>query len=93
MVSFRSIFTAVAAATATFAAPVAPDIVDSRESSLESRSTPTGTGTNNGYFYSFYNSGGGNVTYNNGAAGLYTTSWTNCENFVAGKGWNPGSAR
>lgn len=56
--------------------------------------TSSETGTNNGYYYSFYNEGGGGtVDYTNGAAGEYTTSWSDDTDFVAGKGWNPGSAR
>lgn len=95
MLSLRSILVAVTAITTTFAAPSShPDILDSAEVvALETRATPTGQGTSNGFFYSYYNSGGSEVTYNNGAAGSYTTQWTNCKNFVAGKGWNPGSAR
>ena len=55
--------------------------------------TPSETGTNNGFFYSFYTDGGGTVTYTNGAAGEYTVDWTDSGDFVAGKGWNPGSAQ
>ncbi|EJD47899.1 hypothetical protein AURDEDRAFT_123115 [Auricularia subglabra TFB-10046 SS5] len=61
---------------------------------LMSRSTPSSTGTNNGYYYSWWTDGNGQVTYTNGAAGQYSITWSgNNGNFVGGKGWNPGSAR
>ncbi|KAJ4406213.1 hypothetical protein N0V85_004554 [Neurospora sp. IMI 360204] len=55
--------------------------------------TPSGTGFNNGFYYSFWTDNGGNVNYNNGNGGSYSVNWQNAGNFVAGKGWNPGSAR
>ncbi|KAK3903128.1 endo-1,4-beta-xylanase B [Staphylotrichum tortipilum] len=55
--------------------------------------TPSSTGTNNGYYYSFWTDGGGTVNYQNNAAGSYAVQWTNCGNFVGGKGWKPGAAR
>ncbi|CAN6659839.1 hypothetical protein TRVA0_032S00122 [Trichomonascus vanleenenianus] len=55
--------------------------------------TASSTGTNNGYYYSFWSDGNGDVTYTNGDGGSYTVDWTNCGNFVGGKGWNPGSAQ
>lgn len=59
----------------------------------ERAGTPSQTGTNGGYFYSFYTDGGGNVVYTNEAGGEYSVTWTNSGDFVAGKGWNPGAAR
>ena len=53
------------------------------------------TGTNNGFFYSFYLSSGSacmTMTGNFGG-GNYSTTWNlgSSGNMVAGKGWNPGS--
>ncbi|TVY82528.1 Endo-1,4-beta-xylanase B [Lachnellula suecica] len=91
MVSFSSLLLAVSTAAGVYAVPhpsaLAGDV-------LSSRSTPSSTGTNGGFYYSFWTDGSGSVTYTNEAAGQYKVTWTgNAGNFVAGKGWNPGANR
>jgi endo-1,4-beta-xylanase len=45
-------------------------------SDLVARSgTPSSTGTNNGYYYSFWTDGGADVTYTNGPGGQYSVTW------------------
>ncbi|TVY89313.1 Endo-1,4-beta-xylanase B [Lachnellula willkommii] len=91
MVSFSSLLLVASAAIAgVYAAPhaSAAEVLGPRDG------TPSETGTNNGYYYSFWTDGAGSVTYANGAAGTYTVTWSgDAGNFVAGKGWNPGAAR
>ena len=52
--------------------------------------TSNTTGTHNGYFFSYWKDSG-NVTMTLGAAGNYSVQWSNINNTVVGKGWNPGS--
>ncbi|KAK0667695.1 family 11 putative glycoside hydrolase [Cercophora samala] len=83
MVSFTSIFTALAAAATVVASPL----------ELALRGIQPGQGTHDGYFYSYWTDGKGSVDYNNGPRGSYKVSWRNVGNWVGGKGWNPGPSR
>ncbi|KAK4139983.1 glycosyl hydrolases family 11-domain-containing protein [Dichotomopilus funicola] len=89
MVTLTSLL--VAATTAISAVVAAPGEMPG----MERRQTLTRsqTGTNNGYYYSFWTDGQGSVSYTNGAGGSYSTQWSGNGNWVGGKGWNPGSAR
>jgi endo-1,4-beta-xylanase len=54
------------------------------------------TGTDHGFFWQCYVSGGsGSISFPGAATypGNFAVSWTNVGDIVAGKGWNPGSAR
>src|SRR5689334_16851897 len=53
-----------------------------------------GTGTNQGFFYSLYTSGGSStMTFSTQYAGNYAISWSGVNDVVGGKGWNPGGYR
>ncbi|KPM36876.1 putative endo-1,4-beta-xylanase A [Neonectria ditissima] len=92
MFSLSKLAVLLSAVTAAVSLPF--NATDDASTDLLARAgTPSSTGWHNGYYYSFWTDGGGDVTYTNGAAGSYSVSWVNCNNFVGGKGWNPGAAR
>lgn len=91
MVSLSSLVLSLSVLAGAFALPG-----ESHSELLERQTITTSeTGTNNGFYYSFWTNGDGTVSYTNGDAGEYSVTWAN-ENggdFTCGKGWNPGSAQ
>jgi hypothetical protein len=79
---FKGVSAALALAAAFYAAPA----------SAQQCLTNNATGTNNGYYYSFWKDSG-NVTFCLQSGGRYTSQWSNINNWVGGKGWNPGGRR
>jgi len=65
--------------------------VAATNASADTTITSNQTGTNNGYFFSYWKDSG-NVTMTLGAGGQYSVQWSNMNNMVVGKGWKPGSA-
>ncbi len=42
-------------------------------------------------YWQDYTDGGGTVNMVNGSGGNFSVNWTNCGNFVVGKGWGAGT--
>lgn len=51
-----------------------------------------GTGSNGGYYYSLYSSGG-SASMTMGSSGNYQLNWSGVNDVVGGKGWSTGSAQ
>ncbi|CAG7850130.1 Endo-1,4-beta-xylanase xynf11a Short=Xylanase xynf11a; AltName: Full=1,4-beta-D-xylan xylanohydrolase xynf11a; Flags: Precursor [Serendipita indica DSM 11827] len=101
MVAIKSLLIALVGVASALASPIAEPAeveVEARapeaNSELAARAgTPSSTGWHNGYYYSFWTDGAGNVYYTNGSGGSYSVNWSGNGNWVGGKGWNPGSSR
>jgi len=55
--------------------------------------TSSQTGTNNGFYYSFWKDNPGTVNFCLQAGGRYTSNWSGINNWVGGKGWQTGARR
>lgn len=94
MVSIKSLLVAASAFVSVLAAPYDAELVNGTSSELIARGgTPSATGFNNGFYFSWWTDNGAQATYTNGAGGSYSLKWSGNGNLVGGKGWQPGSAR
>jgi len=95
MVNFNSILLAASAAVGAFAAPSSEPAQLSSRTDLIKRQTYTNsaTGTHNGYYFSFWTDGAGQIRYTNEEGGRYSVTWSGNGNWVGGKGWMPGTDR
>ncbi|WP_329453979.1 glycoside hydrolase family 11 protein [Streptomyces sp. NBC_01497] len=79
----RGLISVVAATVIAFAAQGAAQA----DTTINTNST----GTDNGYFYSFWSQNSGQASMTMGSGGQYSTTFNGVANFVAGKGWMPGN--
>ncbi|KAF2202661.1 family 11 glycosyl hydrolase [Delitschia confertaspora ATCC 74209] len=83
MVTISSLILATTAAVGALAHPMLS----------ERGGTPSSTGTNNGFYYSWWTDNAAQATYTNGPGGQYSVQWSGNGNLVGGKGWNPGGPK
>ncbi|GAB7364648.1 hypothetical protein MBLNU230_g5451t1 [Neophaeotheca triangularis] len=93
MLALKPLLLALTAFTTVISSPVGSlndpaDPVNSTEL-LKRAVTPNSSGTHNGYFYSWWSDGGGDVTYRNLEGSRYTVEWRNTGSSVA-RGGIPG---
>jgi len=85
--SIRALLSALAITLAVATSSLVPGIAHAATTI-----TSNSTGTNNGYFYSFWEQASG-ATMTLGSGSNYSLTWnTASQNVVAGTGWNPGSS-
>ena len=81
----------IGAACAAVLAATSVTLAGTAHAEADRTITSNSTGTHNGFFYSYWKDSG-NVTMTLGAAGQYSVQWSNINDTVVGKGWNPGSS-
>ncbi|OQP56879.1 glycoside hydrolase [Niastella vici] len=65
---------------------------DRQSGFVQDNAKPEDQGTVNGWFWSLYREGG-SASITHGSGGNFAISYSNVNDVVGGKGWNPGSAR
>ena len=80
-------------AAVTLVAATSPTSYEDGETIAGRSVTPNSQGMNNGFFYSMWSDGSGDVEYTNGPAGQYSLTWSNSGDVVVGKGFSTGAAR
>ncbi|MBR7834442.1 glycoside hydrolase family 11 protein [Actinospica durhamensis] len=87
----KVLITGACSAIAVAAMAAAMILVPSSTANAATSITSNTTGTNNGYFYSFWEQASG-ATMTLGSGSNYSLTWnTASTNVVAGTGWNPGT--
>ncbi|TVY85992.1 Endo-1,4-beta-xylanase [Lachnellula willkommii] len=90
MVSFTTILLASAAVTISLAAPLDDSELISRIPDFDF--SQLGSNLTRRQTYSTDYTTGGTVNYSPGALGQYSVTFSQANDFVVGKGWNPGNA-